>query len=190
MRCFVALDLPLPVRNHLANVVRPLHGRYQVRWVEPQHMHATLLFAGDIDDDTTDELAAMLDELPLEPLSLHLEQLGHFPPRGVPRVLWAGLGGDVATVDAMQEELAERAEEFGIERDRRGFTPHVTLGRVKSPFGALALIDGMKELGAKLNPKPFAPTALTLYASELLPSGPVYEVIATRACPASAVDGE
>ena len=188
MRCFVALDLPVPVRNHLANVVRPMHGRYQVRWVEPEHMHATLLFAGDIDDDTTDDLASILDELPLGPMSLHLDQLGHVPPRGVPRVLWAGLGGDIEVVDALQAELAERGEDLGIERDPRGFTPHVTLGRVKSPFGALALIDDLQELAAQLKPKPFAPTALTLYASELLPSGPVYEVIATRPCPTAAAD--
>ena len=47
MRCFVAFDLPRPVRNHLAKVTAPLRERYDIRWVPPEQMHVTVLFAGN-----------------------------------------------------------------------------------------------------------------------------------------------
>jgi len=182
VRCFVALDLPEPVCNHLANVTRSLRERYDVKWVPAEQMHATLVFAGELPGDAVDDLADVVHDVALPPLSLYLDQLGHFPPQGLPRVLWAGLAGDAAAVEELHDELVERAESLGVERDRRGFTPHVTLGRVKSNFGALALIDGLRQLAPTLKKKPFAPLALTLYASELLPGGPVYDVITSRPC--------
>lgn len=183
MRCFVALDLPEPVRNHLHKVTQPLRKRYDVRWVGPDQMHATLVFAGELADDAAHELAAIVDDLALAPLTLHVQSFGHFPPKGTPRVLWAGLGGDVAAVTALHDALAAGAEPLGVEREDRGFTPHVTLGRVKSPFGALALIDELAKLGAQINTKPFAIPALALYASELRPSGPVHTVLRRRPLP-------
>ena len=61
------------------------------------------------------------------------------------------------------------------------FTPHVTLARVKSPFGVLALIDQLAERSRELKEKPFEAPSLTLYESRLTPRGPRYEVLARRA---------
>ncbi len=183
MRCFVALDLPTPVRNHLTNVIAPLRSRYDVKWVPADQLHLTLVFAGELPDDAVDDLAHVVAAVTLPPLSLHLQELGHFPPRGVPRVLWAGLGGDAEAVTHLHEELVMRAESLGVEREKRGFTPHVTLGRIRTDFGALAMVDEMRKLGSTLNAKPFAPTGLVLYASELRPGGPLHRVIVERKLP-------
>ncbi|MFO1031042.1 MAG: RNA 2',3'-cyclic phosphodiesterase [Planctomycetota bacterium] len=183
MRCFVALDVPAPVCNHLAEVTKPLRSRYDVKWVHPSMMHMTLVFAGELDDEAVAELADLVREVPLPPLSLRLERLGHFPPRGLPHVLWAGLGGDAALVTELQRELTERAKPLGIEREKRGFTPHITLGRVKSEFGALALVDELRALGDQLKGKPFAPTRLVLYRSELRPGGAAYTALVDRPVP-------
>ena len=149
MRCFVAFDLPRPVRNHLSNVVAPLRDRYDIRWVPPEQMHLTVLFAGELHEDGVDALAAEVAQGAPEPVSLALEPFGVFPPKGVPRVVWAGLGGDVDVVRATKERFEAAAEPLGVPREKRAFTPHVTLGRVKSPFGALALIDQLAELSGE-----------------------------------------
>lgn len=184
MRCFVALDLPEPVRLHLANITRPLRDQYAVKWVPPDQLHLTLVFAGELPDDAVDDLADIVRQVELPPMSLQLQQLGHFPPRGVPRVIWAGLGGDTDAVTRLHQELIDRAGHLGVEREKRGFTPHVTLGRLKNAFGALALVDAVRKLGEQLNQKPFAPTALVLYASELRPGGPLHRAIVSRPCQA------
>ena len=180
MRCFVALDLPTPVRNHLIKVSSPLRERYDVRWVPRDQMHLTLLFGGDMEPQNVDALTDIVDRLELPAISLSLTTFGSFPPRGLPRVVWAGLDGDIDAIRGLQETLTEQAEPLGVMPEKRAFTPHVTLGRVQGQFGLLALIDQMKKLGEELNPKPFAPTALTLYQSTLTPKGPYYEVILQR----------
>jgi RNA 2',3'-cyclic 3'-phosphodiesterase len=183
VRCFVALDLPEPVRNHVANVVRPLCERFALRAVPAAQLHVTLVFAGDIDHETVDALAANVRALDLPPLSLQLQRLGHFPPRGIPRVLWVGLGGDVGELGELQQHLAAAAAELGVEREKRGFTPHVTFARVTSEFGALALVDALQQQSAELRQKPFAPTQLALYASELTPRGPIHRPLVRRPVP-------
>jgi len=183
VRCFVALDLPEPVCNHLANLGARLRERFPVRMVDRHHLHLTLLFAGDVDDPVVDGLAAAVQSVALPPLRLCLRGFGHFPPRGVPRVLWAGIGGDDDALVSLHDGLAARAAELGVPRDARDFAPHVTIARVKSEFGALALVDALAALGANLKTKPFAPTQLGLYASELRPSGPVHRLLVTRSVP-------
>jgi len=174
VRCFVALDLPRPVCNHLAGFAAEVGSKGKVKWVPPEQMHMTLVFAGELADDDARRLGTALERLALPPLWLHLQGLAHFPPRGEPRVLIAELGGQIEILRAAHGELTARAEDCGVARDRRPFVPHITLGRVKSLFGALALVQQWQRLGASLRDKPFAPTALTLYRSELRPGGPVH----------------
>ncbi len=183
MRCFVALDLPEPVRNHLAKVTAPLRERFDVKWVPPEQMHLTLAFAGEAPDERAREFADLVRSLPLPPIQLSLDSLGCFPAKGEPRGVWAGLGGDIAAVMALHAELVARGGEFGIEREKRGFTPHVTLGRVKGRFGVYALADAAAKLGEQLNRKPFTPTGLALYASELRPTGPSHRALGGKPCP-------
>ena len=61
-----------------------------------------------------------------------------------------------------------------------GLVPHVTLGRVRSSFGSYALVDQLKTVGTTLRDKPFAPTGLVLYRSELRPGGPIYTPLLRR----------
>jgi RNA 2',3'-cyclic 3'-phosphodiesterase len=185
VRCFVALDLPAAVQNHLAAISRPLRDRYDIRWVPAEQLHLTLVFAGELDDEAAGDLVGIVEELELPPMQLQLARLGHFPPRGIPRVVWAGLDGDAAAVTALHDELSAKASHLGIEREKRGFTPHVTLGRVKSEFGALKLIDDLHQLGDELKRKPFAPTDLVVYQSLLRPSGPEHRAILRRPVPAA-----
>lgn len=183
VRCFVALDLPRPVCNYLAGLAQQFGSKGQVKWVPADQLHVTLVFAGELPRENVDGLRAALAAIDVPPLSLHLAGLGHFPPRGEPRVVWAGLGGDVAALLALHEQVAAAAEANGVERDEREFVPHVTLGRVRSPFGALALIDQLRQVGATLRDKPFAPTGLVLYQSELRPSGPIHTPLLRRPVP-------
>ena len=174
VRCFVALDLPAPVCTDLAGLAGQFQKKGDVKWVPADQLHVTLVFAGDVGDATVDALREVVRTIAVPPLSLSLQGLGHFPPRGEPRVVWAALGGDIEALNTLQAQLAQQAERLGLPREKRGFVPHVTLGRVRSAFGALALIDQLKSVGQTLEKKPFHPTGLVLYRSELRPSGPIH----------------
>jgi 2'-5' RNA ligase len=183
VRCFLALDLPAPVCNHLAGLAQHFGSKGKVKWVPADQIHVTLVFAGEIAPDAAERLREALREIEVPRLSLALTGLGHFPPRGEPRVVWAGLGGDVEALTTFQQQLAAIAEAHGVPREKRAFVPHVTLGRVRSPFGALALIDQLKTVGATVNTKPFSPTDLVLYRSELQRGGPVHTPMLRRPAP-------
>lgn len=183
VRCFVALDLPPPVCNYLAGLRSHFGSMGQLRWVPADQLHLTLLFAGELPEAELPALQAAVASAPLRALQLHLAGLGHFPPRGEPRVLWAGLGGDLEGLAALHGHLTTATAELSVPREDRDFTPHITLGRVKSPFGALALVGKCAEVGATLRPKPFPAVALCLYSSVLRPSGPVHTPLLRRALP-------
>lgn len=180
MRCFLALDLPPPVCNYLARVANQSLRKGTIKWVEPDQMHVTLVFAGDVPGETASALRDIVEDVDVNPMSFSLDGLGHFPPRGEPRVIWAGLSGDTEELCRLQEDLARRAEAANVPRDRRPFHAHITLGRVKSPFGAYAILDELEEVGPTLRDKPFSVPALTLYESELSRQGPWYRSLLRR----------
>lgn len=183
VRCFLALDLPRPVCNYLAGLAGLFQNKGRVHWVPADQLHMTLVFAGDVEEAVVDGLRDAVRTVELPPVSFTLAGLGHFPPKGEPRVVWAGLGGDVEAVTKLQAELAARAEGLGVPHEKRPFVPHVTLGRVKSMFGALALVQQLKAVGATLRDKAFAPTDLVLYQSELRPGGPIHTPLVRRPLP-------
>ena len=166
--------------NHLIKVYEPLRERYDIRWVPREQLHLTLLFGGDMEPKNVDALTDIVEGLELPPISLSLTTFGSFPPKGLPHVVWAGLQGDIEVIRELQQSLTEQSEPLGVVPEKRKFTPHITLGRVQTQFGLLALIDQMKTLSEELNPKPFSPTGLTLYQSTLTPRGPYYQVLLRR----------
>src|SRR3989338_7509650 len=112
MRAFIAIHLPDEVRASLAGLQRELaQSRADVTWVEPDHLHVTLKFLGEITDEQRQAIEAMLHRIAAQeqPFSLSVEGVGAFPSIESPRVIWVGLaeGKEAAT------RLAQRIEEEG-----------------------------------------------------------------------------
>ncbi len=84
MRCFVALDLPVPVCNYLAGLASQFQKKGAVNWVPPDQLHMTLVFAGELDEAGVAGLREEVRQIEIPPLSFTLASLGHFPPRGEP----------------------------------------------------------------------------------------------------------
>ncbi|MCB8980245.1 MAG: RNA 2',3'-cyclic phosphodiesterase [Ardenticatenaceae bacterium] len=176
IRLFIAIELPEAVKNLLTETAVCLSKNVPdraVRWVNRAQMHLTLRFLGDTAVTQLPSLQDSLNEIAAQhsPFQLRLNGLGAFPNRKRPRVVWAGLAGDVAVLQAMQAELEDRVVSLGWVREERPFSPHITLGRVKDASGAQALdwSVGLANLAVTV-------TAVQLVQSELRPSGPVYTV--------------
>lgn len=171
LRAFLALDLDAPARERILAAMADLRRQLpQVRWVRPEGLHLTLRFLGWTDEVT---LAAIGDAIApaaraCPPAAVPLGQLGMFPDRGAPRVLWIGLEL-TSQMLALQRACEEAAGAHGFEAEERAFRPHLTLGRWKdrAPRPELRPI----ELGAARLDR------LTLFRSDLKPSGAVYTPI-------------
>jgi RNA 2',3'-cyclic 3'-phosphodiesterase len=175
-RLFVAVDPAPNVVDHLrAATARVRSLAPDARWVDLAGLHLTLSFLGDTEAERVPQLTAVLAAVALRhpPTDLQFGGAGTFGSRA-PRVLWAGVTGDVAALVATQVDLAAALEPLGYVPEARAFTPHLTLARSREPRGE----PGLATAAAALASADFGPTraaALVLYRSERS----VYTPIAT-----------
>ena len=135
VRSFIAIPVPDTGIQALEELVRRLEpeiGRH-VRWVRPEGIHLTLKFMGDIQVPVAEKI---LEELPkatagFSPFQLTVAGLGVFPNARRPRVLWAGLEGDLEALSRLQQAVDDAVGQLGLPKEQRGFSPHLTLGRVR-----------------------------------------------------------
>lgn len=180
-RLFVALPLARPIvaeLNALVHVCRR-HAPF-VRWVRPEHLHITLKFLGDVEAHQEEQVKAELEALEASaPFQFSLADVGAFPDRRRPRVIWTGIAtgrDDVARLAGRVDELLARC---GCEREDRPFSPHVTIGRVKEGGDFEELWNAMKAntfVGASCTAQ-----EIRLVHSTLTPRGPVYADLASFA---------
>ena len=199
MRLFIALDLDDASRSAIGEEQKRLQGvlrdsRSSIKWVRPDHMHLTMVFLGEVDEGRA---APIVDDLRLglghTPFDMVFRDIGVFPPRGAPNVLWLGVGSGAESAIALQRTLSERVASHGLALETRPFHPHLTLARWRESRSA--------DRQAVMTAAHRAVTTLhvdhaTLYQSRLSPGGPTYTVLAranlasTRAAARGAGDAE
>lgn len=136
-RTFIAIELGDEVRNLLS---RELHRLAQalprLRWVDPNTLHLTLAFLGELDDEQLDKaIQATTDTAVHEkPFTLRIGSLGTFGPPRSPRVVWIGITGNTPRLLSLQEQLTARLAEQGFPPEDRPYAPHLTLARIKDPL--------------------------------------------------------
>lgn len=180
-RCFIAIDLSTEVRKLLASRLdrlRSLPGQECMRWVQPDSIHLTLEFLGDLLPARVPDLAAMLDRVCAAqgPFRLRVGGLGCFPDPRRPRVLWVGLEEPTGSLQRLQGAIRKGCADLGLEVEKRAFSPHLTLGRVRREAGPEAADFASQALGDP-EAKPsgeMAAEMVHLYRSELRPTGAVY----------------
>lgn len=170
-RLFVALDLPDDVKRSLAPLSR---GLGDVRWLTPDQQHLTLRFIGELDNGRINDVVEALSLVPGVPFELRLKGIGHFPPRGEPRVLWVGVDRN-PELKRLKRRIDRALLQAGLPPDTRKFAPHVTLARLKrspSPhrLGTYLMTHNLYQS------EPFPVSSFQLYSSWLKPEGAEYHV--------------
>ena len=153
--------------------------RASVKWVEPQNLHFTLKFLGDVAEERTEAVTEALREVARRtpPFAGHVAGVGVFPSLSRPRVVWAGMTAGAEELAGLASEVEEALVPLGFERERRAFTPHLTLGRVKSVVNVSNLAEAVQR-HAEADFGPLRVDAVYLMRSDLRPSGPVYSPLA------------
>lgn len=127
-RLFVSLELPRSITERLAELDPHLRG---VRWLEPEQMHLTLSFLGNVSAAIQESLAENLRVISWKSFFLPLSGLGIFPSKGRPNILWIGVGTGHPHLFQLHKRVQEAALQAGLEPDLRSFHPHVTLARCR-----------------------------------------------------------
>ena len=174
IRLFVALSLPEDVRRRLELLRGGLAG---ARWQSAEQMHLTLRFIGEVDGGAFAEIGDALAHVDAEAFSLTLEGVGHFPPRGKVRILWAGVALNPALMH-LRERTEAAITGLGFEPDGRNYAPHVTLARFASRVPAHRLQEFVSYHGL-FSSGPFAVRSFELFSSQLGAGGAHYAVEAS-----------
>jgi 2'-5' RNA ligase len=137
LRTFLAADLPRTARESLARAIeklREVEGP-DVRWADPATLHLTLKFCGDVPAERVDELIERCGArvCGLAPFDVALAGLGAFPHAREARVLWVGVTEGAGELARVARKLDAACARLGIERERRPFQAHLTLGRLRVP---------------------------------------------------------
>ncbi|MCF7848237.1 MAG: RNA 2',3'-cyclic phosphodiesterase [Kiritimatiellales bacterium] len=178
VRAFIAVELNDAVRGELAGLQRRLKKAHaDVRWVRTEGMHLTLAFLGDVPVEKFQPLETALDESfqSLEPFSVKATGIGTFGKPSRPRVVWAGIA-DGPPLMELQHKTVQALRKAAVDFDEKPFSPHLTLGRVKSPKN----IQHMLELFEKEQATEFGSVDVTevlLMKSELKPTGAEHTVL-------------
>jgi RNA 2',3'-cyclic 3'-phosphodiesterase len=175
-RTFVAVDLGAEARAYLAReIARLSRALPSVRWTNPESLHLTLAFLGELDDERLAlvEAAAREAARAVKPFALRVAGLGTFGRPHAPSVVWAGVSGNVRRLIALHEALAAGLEARGFPREARPFSPHLTLARLRAPLTApeLGRLTSLLGPAAKDSPPAEAPIAvdhIDVMKSELL----------------------
>lgn len=183
MRLFVGVELDDRVRAASAEAAAQVRTRLKragadvtARWVEPENLHVTLWFIGEAKDDRATEIQRVLRPRFATPaFEMRVRGCGAFPPSGPPRVLWLGIVSGTDSMVRLHDEVEDRLVGIGYEAEKRAYSAHVTLARVRDVRGgggraareALAAVPA--DCGA------CRVEAVTLFRSHLSPKGSRYE---------------
>jgi 2'-5' RNA ligase len=184
LRTFIAVELERAIRSRCVALQEALaRAGGDVKWVEPDNIHVTLLFLGEVDErDVPGVCRAVATACAgLAPFGLSVEGVGCFGSRRAPRTLWVGVGAGSAELVALHDALERPLLELGCyRREDRQYTPHITLGRARSsrPSDRLALeLD--RQAGWRGGEGEVR--EVVVMSSELRPEGPVYTVLSRAA---------
>ena len=169
-RIFLALRLDDITRALISGLGGQVPG---ARPVPADQLHLTLRFVGDVDGATFQDIREQLRELSAPPISLSISGVGHFPPRGQPRVLWAGVepSGELIILRNKVNRILKLCD---ISPEQRKFHPHITLARLKnsSPHRVARFLAQNSLLRTPL----LTVRQLTLFSSILSPKGAVHTI--------------
>ena len=179
MRLFVALEIPTTVRQNLAALLDSFRAiTKEPRWVRAENLHVTLKFMGEVAESKVDAVRSALAGIRSDKfVALEFRGLGFFPDEKHPRVFWAGMEAP-PDLKTLAGDIEGAVETLGIPREKRDFSPHLTLARFERP----RLPEALRKLIADNQQRDFGSlqtNEFRLIQSKLKPTGAEYTTVAT-----------
>lgn len=170
MRLFVAVDVDESVRERVKPVLDELSALSGVKAVEPENLHITLLFLGEVEEGKVSEIEELLSKIEFEPFNLVFQSMGAFPNPKSPRVVWVGVEED-GKLKELANEVYKSLKRLGFRRDKE-FSAHLTVARVKRKNPKV--VDLIKQHSSD-NFGQMVLKNFKLKQSILTPKGPIYK---------------
>ena len=185
MRAFIAVDFPETILKKLSEIISFFQSQVPdeaVKWVAPENTHLTIKFIGDLPPDRLGQVKDILQSSleKQKAFEIAIKGLGMFPNKRAPRVIWLGIseGEPLITIHHKLDTALEKAD---INRDKREFSPHLTIARIRGKTDRKMT----QEIGKTLSEYKIRSLGrvtieqITLYQSDLTSTGPIYTPLLT-----------
>jgi len=183
IRSFIAIELPAELKLELVQLEAQLKSGKQlgVKWVDPDGIHLTMKFLGNIAVDRVEGITRAMEEAVrgISPFQLKVKELGVFPNLKRVQVAWVGLSGEVDKLVQLQKRIESNLTPLGFPPESRPFAPHLTLARLR----AQTLPDEKQRFGQLIANTTFEAAhtievdAINLMKSQLTREGAIYSQI-------------
>jgi RNA 2',3'-cyclic 3'-phosphodiesterase len=180
LRLFIAIELPRNIQESLSRLQEAFkETEAVVKWTNSENIHLTLKFLGYLKEDLLNKIKEVIKEVASTFPSFRVtlsREMDAFPGKSRPRVLWVGINEGKDEITHLQQKLEDGLEGLGLEKEKREFKPHLTLGRIKSLKSKEGLLEEIKK--ARLDKEhTLRVIKICLFKSTLTPGGPVYDII-------------
>ena len=172
-RGFIAIDIdPFPKLVQLENEIK--NSGANVKLVEPENVHITLKFLGETDEALVDKILDIMKSAVevMKPFDIKFIGSGVFPNQNYIKVMWIGIE-NIEQISKIAKKIDEQTSKLGFEKEKRDFSAHLTIARIKSARNKdklLQIIEKYKDVEFGV----FNVNQITLKKSELTPKGPIY----------------
>jgi 2'-5' RNA ligase len=177
LRIFVAVEINDEIRRGLSGLITRLKTTgADVKWVVPENVHITLKFLGYVEDAQVAAVSKLIRKAvaSINSFTVDIKHLGAFPNWKRPRVIFVVAHEKDNNLATIYSRLDDSLTELGIKKEGREFTPHLTVGRVKSPNNLRALVETVDSLKESSFGQ-YTVESIALMQSDLKPTGPVYK---------------
>jgi RNA 2',3'-cyclic 3'-phosphodiesterase len=178
VRTFICIDIPASIKTRMEDLqVKLRRAGGQVSWVRPSNIHLTIKFLGNV---AAARLAAVCEGVTrathtISHFQLGVSGAGAFPSARSPRVLWVGLAETAPDLQLLYENVEDEMFRLGFPRESRPFSPHLTIGRLKSRENAQRLGEMITAIG--FESEGFDAREVIVMRSSLRPTGAIYTPI-------------
>ena len=178
IRCFIAFDInDEAILTRLGEAQeRLVKTGADLKLVETQNIHVTLRFLGEIPPQLVKPVQEEMKMVKFPSFDIELRGLGVFPNLRHPNVVWVGIKRGAEELRGIFAQLEPKLQTLGFRPDARGFSPHITIARVKSGRNKTELITQITQM-ENLEIGIVKADALRLKKSVLTPKGPVYSTL-------------
>jgi RNA 2',3'-cyclic 3'-phosphodiesterase len=180
IRSFLAFELPEDIKNEVARISAGAKNTgLEAGWVKSNNIHLTMVFMGDIEERDIPAIISSIDNSMKEtsPFEISLSGMGVFPDIRRPRVMWLGLNGNMERLSVLRDRLQSPLAVFGVEQEKRPFTPHLTLARFRRPLKDATLLKKVIDKYSNITGPEGILDALILFKSDLRQGGSIYTKI-------------
>lgn len=183
LRTFIAVDFPIEIKEKIESITTYFKTQLPpkaIKWVDPNNMHLTLKFMGETPADQLDPIKNALQKVAsgFPVFTIEVVNLGMYPNPNMPRVIWLGISGEEKLISLLKQ-LEGALQEVGIQPEKRLFSPHLTIARVRRKSSK----ETAKDIGQTLSQFTVSTLGfiqvneIVYYQSELTPQGPNYTIL-------------